>query len=112
VRCVRQGHSLAITPDGPRGPRQKVKPGVLVAAQLTGAPIIPVTSGASTGWWPGHWDRFLIPKLFATVHVHYGEPITVPRLASEQELEQQAAELETVLNRMTDQVDQAARGPA
>ena len=109
VRSVRQGRSLAITPDGPRGPMQTVKPGILVAAQMTGAPIIPTTSSASRGWWPGRWDRFLIPKPFATVCVRYGEPFEVPRSATEQEINQRARELESVLNRLTEEADQAVR---
>ncbi len=67
VRHVRAGRSLAVTPDGPRGPREVMKPGALLAAQLTGAPIIPASGGASRGWWFGSWDRFLVPKPFSRV---------------------------------------------
>ncbi|MGH7468141.1 MAG: lysophospholipid acyltransferase family protein [Longimicrobiales bacterium] len=109
VRHVRKGDSLAITPDGPRGPMQKMKSGVLLAAQLTGAPIIPITASATSGWWPGNWDRLLIPKPFSTVHVRYGEPFLVARSADEAGIAQRNRELELVLNRMTDEVDRAAR---
>jgi lysophospholipid acyltransferase (LPLAT)-like uncharacterized protein len=105
IRHTRKGRSLAITPDGPRGPMQKLKPGVLVAAQLGGVPIIPTTSTATRGWWPGRWDRFLIPQPFATVHVRYGGPVHVPRNASESDIARKSAELEEVLNNMTAALD-------
>lgn len=109
VQRARSGRSLAITPDGPRGPKQKLKPGVLVAAQLTGLPIIPASAAASAGWWPGRWDRFLIPKPFSTVRVRYGEPLFVPRSADQPEIAGRAAQLEHLLNRMTAELDQAVR---
>jgi lysophospholipid acyltransferase (LPLAT)-like uncharacterized protein len=107
VRRLRAGRSLAITPDGPRGPMQKMKPGVLVAAQLSGVPIIPTTSTATAGWWPGRWDRFLIPRPFATVRVSYGEPYVVPRDADDQEIQRQTTELENRLNEMTAELDRS-----
>ena len=107
VRQLRRGHSLAITPDGPRGPMQKLKPGVLVAAQLAGVPVIPATSTADRGWWPGKWDRFLIPKPFASVRVRYAEPYFIPRNASDAEIEQHALNVEQILNQMTAELDAA-----
>jgi lysophospholipid acyltransferase (LPLAT)-like uncharacterized protein len=109
IRRVRAGRSLAITPDGPRGPMQKLKPGVLIAAQLTGVPIIPITCAATAGWWPGRWDRFLIPRPFATVRVRYGEPHLVPRNADEEEIQRRTSELERQLNEMTAEVDKLVR---
>jgi lysophospholipid acyltransferase (LPLAT)-like uncharacterized protein len=107
VRTVRRGHSLAITPDGPRGPMQKLKPGVLLAAQLAGAPIIPATATATRGWWPGRWDRFLIPKPFASVRVRYAEPYFIPRAAGDAEIIQHALRVEQILNEMTADIDVA-----
>ena len=105
VRETRKGHSLAITPDGPRGPRQKMKPGVLVAAQLSGLPIIPVSATADSGWWPERWDRFLVPKPFAHVRIRYAPAHWVPRDAGEADLERIGGELEEQLNRMTTELD-------
>lgn len=105
VRRVRAGQSIAITPDGPRGPRQQVQPGVIVAAQLTGVPIIPIVAGCTRAWWPGGWDRFCIPKPFSRVMVVYGEPRRVPREAGEGELQALRTELERDLNVMMEQVD-------
>lgn len=105
VRRVRAGQSIAITPDGPRGPRQQVQPGVIVAAQLTGVPIIPIVAGCTRAWWPGGWDRFCIPKPFSRVMVVYGEPRRVPREAGEGELQALRTELERDLNVMIEEVD-------
>lgn len=107
VRHLRNGRSLAITPDGPRGPREKLKPGPLLAAQLTGAPIIPVASGASRASFFGGWDRFLIPHPFARLQIAYGEPVYVPRRADEAELQAVADEVEGRLGGLMRRVDQA-----
>lgn len=87
IRHVKQGRSLAITPDGPRGPREKMKPGPVIIAQRTGAPIIPVVSGASRASYFGGWDRFLIPHPFARLQIAYGEPVFVPRRADEAQIQ-------------------------
>lgn len=105
VKAARAGESLAITPDGPRGPRQRLQPGVITAAQLTGLPIIPIACGASRAWWPGGWDRFCVPKPFARVRVMYGATRRVARDASEEDLRQHARELELELNDMIRKAD-------
>lgn len=105
VRRIRAGHDLAITPDGPRGPRQKMKPGALLAAQLSGAPIVPLSGGCDRAWWFEGWDRFLVPKPFATVRLAYGKPHVIPRDADDAELERRGAALEETLDRLTEEVD-------
>lgn len=110
VRHARAGRSLAITPDGPRGPRQKLKPGVLLAAQLTGAPLVPVAAAASRGWWLGKWDRFLVPRPFARIHVLYGTPICVPRELQGQSLEEWSGRVEETLNELMLRADDRVRG--
>ena len=77
AREVDAGYDLAITPDGPRGPAHSVAPGALVIAQRTGAPLVPLAAWASSAWHLKSWDRFMIPKPFARVHVVYGAPITI-----------------------------------
>ena len=71
-------HSLAITPDGPRGPAERVKPGLVFLASRTGFPIVPVASAARPAWRLRSWDGFRVPKPFARVLVAYGTPIPVP----------------------------------
>jgi hypothetical protein len=106
VRHLRAGRSLAMTPDGPRGPREKMKPGPLLAAQLTGAPIIPVVSGASRASYFGGWDRFMIPHPFARLQIAYGEPVYVPRRADEGQMEAISAEVEARLGVLMKRVDE------
>ena len=105
ARQIRAGRSVAITPDGPRGPRQKLQLGIIAAARMTGAPILPVVAGCKRAWWPGTWDRFCVPKPFSRVLLRYGELRYVPRDAGEAEMQRIGAELEAELNAMLEAVD-------
>jgi lysophospholipid acyltransferase (LPLAT)-like uncharacterized protein len=105
VRKVRAGSSLAITPDGPRGPRETLKPGALQVARLTGAPVIPVMAGTRRAWWVEGWDRFLIPKPFARIRVALGEPLFIDEDTSLGALARQAKELEQQLRELKARVD-------
>ena len=77
VRELRAGRSVAFTPDGPRGPRRALKPGVVAAAQRGGGVIVPIHARADRAWRLDSWDRFLIPKPAARVTVVYGRPFQV-----------------------------------
>ena len=105
VRHLRAGRPVGLTPDGPRGPAQQMKHGPLVAAQLAGVPVLPVTAAADRAWWFGTWDRFLVPQPFARVLIRYGEPMDVPRTATGPELEGIASQVGRVLNELTAQAD-------
>jgi lysophospholipid acyltransferase (LPLAT)-like uncharacterized protein len=102
---VRDGRSLAITPDGPRGPREQMKPGPVLIAQRTGAPIIPVAASASRGWYFGGWDRFLVPRPFARCRIEYGEPVHVPRRLDEAGVRGTMGEVESRLAALMRRVD-------
>ncbi len=112
IRALREGMPVALTPDGPRGPRQKMKMGPIRAAWKTGVPILPVSAGATSAWYFGKWDRFLVPKPFAWIPVALGEPVHVDESATEDEMNVIASELEARLNRLTEVVDEAARARA
>jgi lysophospholipid acyltransferase (LPLAT)-like uncharacterized protein len=77
VRELQSGCSVAFTPDGPRGPRRELKPGVVAAAQRGGGVIVPVHARADRAWRLDSWDQFLIPKPGARVTVTYGRPFEV-----------------------------------
>jgi lysophospholipid acyltransferase (LPLAT)-like uncharacterized protein/tetraacyldisaccharide-1-P 4'-kinase len=77
IRAGQAGHTLAFTPDGPRGPRRRCKPGVIKAAAETGLPIIPVSIAVRRGVRLDSWDRFLIPAPGAMVYASYGPPMWV-----------------------------------
>lgn len=77
VRELQEGHEVAITPDGPRGPAATFASGALVAAQRSDSFILPVAASADRAWRLRSWDRFMIPKPFARVTVAYGAPAKV-----------------------------------
>src|SRR5438034_11364286 len=74
VRYLRQGGEVALTPDGPRGPAERMKPGALAAAQHANALVIAAGARASSAWWIESWDRFCLPRPFAWVDVTYSAP--------------------------------------
>jgi len=98
IQIVKQGWDLGITPDGPRGPRQQAKPGVLAVSRKTGAWLVPVCVAYSRAWKLRSWDEMLVPKPFSKVCVHYGEPFRVATAQEEDSLhlflEKQMNELE------------------
>ncbi len=75
----RAGFDLAITPDGPRGPRGSAAPGTAVVAARSDLPVVAIGVGASRAWRARSWDRFLVPKPFATVWIVYGPPLRFSR---------------------------------
>ena len=87
VRATRHGHDNAITPDGSRGPLYEVKGGLILAAQLAGKPLLPVSFEYSSAWRLKGWDRFFIPKPFSRITVILGDLYTVKRTSSEEEFE-------------------------
>jgi hypothetical protein len=74
IRAVKDDWDFGITPDGPKGPRQQLKPGVLALARKTGAWIVPVGIAFDRKWELGTWDALVIPKPFAACTVRFGEP--------------------------------------
>jgi lysophospholipid acyltransferase (LPLAT)-like uncharacterized protein len=77
VRSLRGGAEVALTPDGPRGPAERVKPGALAAAQHAKALVIAVGARPSSAWWIRSWDRFCVPKPFAMIDVAYSAPFAI-----------------------------------
>ena len=93
---LKSGKRCAITPDGPRGPRRELKPGVLSLARVTGAPVVPFAFAAEHCWRLRSWDRFIIPKPFSRAVFVYGNPIRVKPQGGEEELKLIQAELDRV----------------
>jgi hypothetical protein len=104
-----EGHSLAITPDGPRGPAERVKPGIVYLASRTGFPVLPVASAASSEWRLRSWDGFRIPRPFARVGVAHGEPIAVPHAVEETEVESWCRRIEDAIHDATREAERLAR---
>jgi lysophospholipid acyltransferase (LPLAT)-like uncharacterized protein len=84
---------IVITPDGPRGPRYRVQPGVLRLAQATGRPIVTITTYVRWKWVFKSWDRFQLPLPFSRCELVTGEPIFVPPDATEADLEKLAGQV-------------------
>jgi lysophospholipid acyltransferase (LPLAT)-like uncharacterized protein len=109
VRMMREGHSLFITPDGPRGPRMRLNKGIIDIARISGMPILPAAIGMSRGKELDTWDRFVVPALFSRVIVRWGEPIHVSR---ESDAAAVAAQLESALTTLQLAADSAVNRSA
>lgn len=102
VRAVRGVHqaiakeliSPAITPDGPRGPRFKMKPGAIFAAQISRKPVVPIAYAARPARVLRTWDKFVIPFPFAKVRIAIGEPYFPERKLDEEQMQAAQHELE------------------
>jgi lysophospholipid acyltransferase (LPLAT)-like uncharacterized protein len=96
-----RGHDLALTPDGPRGPRYLVQEGVISTAQLTGLPIVPVAYYLSWKIRIKSWDHFQIPLPFTRCEITTAAAIRVPREANAAAREALRKRLEEELQRIT-----------
>ena len=105
VRALQRGYDVAIAPDGPRGPRCKVQPGVIHVAKLSGRPLFPFTFSATPRTVLHTWDRFIIPFPFSRGVVIWGEPIWVDHTEGEKEMKQKAFLLEKRLQEITERAD-------
>jgi len=92
-----RGYDLAVTPDGPRGPCYAVQEGVIALAQVTGLAIIPYSCQVDWKIRVKSWDRFQIPLPFSHCEMTFGEPIRVPRQATDAERAQLGEQLRAVL---------------
>ncbi len=88
--------STVVSPDGPRGPAFKCKPGAILLAQMSGRPIVPMSYAAARAWLV-HWDRSVLPVPFTRVVIAIGEPRTVPRVLDAAALQAWQLELEGLL---------------
>ena len=87
-RWIEKGHDVAITPDGPRGPRYVAKEGAVSLSQITGVPIVPVEIRIHGKARLRSWDAFQIPLPFARCHLRFCEPIYVDRNTSGEQREE------------------------
>jgi lysophospholipid acyltransferase (LPLAT)-like uncharacterized protein len=102
-RVLAEGRSVAITPDGPRGPRRVAQSGVARLARLTGTPVIPVGVAVSRAHRLGSWDRMIFPLPFGRGAIVYAAPV----LPGEAETEE--AMLARIAAGMSEAADEAAR---
>jgi lysophospholipid acyltransferase (LPLAT)-like uncharacterized protein len=96
-----RGYDLAITPDGPRGPRYLVQDGVMSLAQVTALPIVPFAFYAQRKIQVRSWDRFQIPLPFTLCEMKFGAPIRVPREVTDAEREGLRQKVEWTLRELS-----------
>ena len=105
LRVLKGGGYVAISPDGPRGPRMRVQPGIIALARLSGAPIVPITFGVSRRAVANSWDRFVIALPFSRGVYVWGPPLHVAADADDSARERARIILEERLNALTAEAD-------
>ena len=105
LRTLRKGDVMLVTPDGPRGPRHEASPGIATLARLSGASVVPFSYSASRAIEFNSWDKFLLPLPFAKNVFVWGEPLSLPSDATEDQQSEFIKRLETSLCQLTDQAN-------
>jgi lysophospholipid acyltransferase (LPLAT)-like uncharacterized protein len=100
VDLLNQNYSLAITPDGPKGPVAKMKAGVVVAAKRSSVPLFLIGIGIKNKFILKSWDKFEIPKPFTKVNVVYSDPILISNTINSEEISAKLEEYEKLLNEL------------
>lgn len=101
VDRAQKGWDIAITPDGPQGPKYQVQEGVITAAQLTGLPILPIGYELTSKWTAKSWDQFQIPQPFAACKVRTASPFYVPRCINKETRKTIQTQLQSSMNSIT-----------
>jgi len=96
-RAMEAGYIMAITPDGPRGPRYSISPGVIKLAQITGGLILPIHVTYSSYWQLKTWDGFMIPKPFSRIHITFDVLHEVPATVVAETFENARIHLEQMM---------------
>lgn len=99
---------VALTVDGPKGPRRVVKPGISIVSARSGFPVVPFAVTASKGWRFKSWDRFVLPKPFARILVACGDPIAPPQNKERAAIEKQRADIDEQLNSLQEKLEKEA----
>ncbi|HNW91898.1 MAG TPA: DUF374 domain-containing protein [bacterium] len=102
--------TVAFTPDGPRGPRERVQGGIIRVAAMTGAPIVTMAAVAAPCRRLKSWDRFRVPFPWSKFHVRLGQPFTVPRGVTPEQEEEYRLRLEQALNDLTAEAEKSLPG--
>ncbi len=116
VRLIGDGNTVGITPDGPRGPRMRAGDGAIALARLSGAVLIPAAAATSRRRVLSTWDRLIVPLPFSRGACVWGDPITVTKDDTAEDLERLRKQFEdsliAVSNRADSLVGQTAIAPA
>lgn len=96
-KALRENFDACITPDGPRGPRQVIQPGIVKLAETSGAPIVPIHVEYSSSRELDTWDRFALPAPGSKVRVIFDHALAVPPGLSEDGFEAVRRRLERIM---------------
>ena len=108
-----RGKHIIFTPDGPCGPRRKLKQGAAYIAAQTGRRLMPGAFVVKRGWRiQGGWTDLLIPMPFTTIYIITGEPITIPAEVSRKELAQYVTMAQDAMDRLNVEAEQICTGKA
>ncbi len=102
AEVIARGKDVVITPDGPRGPAYELGQGIIYLAQQSAAAVVPVNMEYSSCWRVKSWDRFILPKPFATVRVIIGPPHRVGATSNEEEFEQERQRLQAAMMQLVE----------
>lgn len=102
---ARGNYGICMSPDGPGGPSLRVQDGALYFAKMSGAPIIPVCYTASRAWVQNRWDRYLVALPFSKILCNIGNPVFVPRKATDEEFEKIRKDLEDFMVKQVHDLD-------
>lgn len=105
LKFLKSGRCVGITPDGPKGPRMRASNGIVNVAKLAGVPILCATFSTRRRRLLGSWDRFAVALPFSAGVFVWADPITVPRDASDEELNRLRLAVEDRLNTITAEAD-------
>ena len=97
------GTHIVITPDGPRGPVYEMGRGVIFLAQKTNADVVPASVEFSRSWRLRSWDRFMIPRPFATVRVILGSRMRIADTADDEEFEAERLRLQNAVMELVEE---------
>ncbi|MBL9151204.1 MAG: lysophospholipid acyltransferase family protein [Verrucomicrobiales bacterium] len=99
VEWIQSGYDIVVTPDGPRGPRYRLAPGLIRLSQRTGAPILPIRIEYESAWvFHKSWDRFRLPKPFSRVRVVLEPYQSIDPAADGDTFEAERQRIERILN--------------
>ena len=111
LKSLKDGQSIGITPDGPRGPRMRASSGVVNVAKMAGVPVIPCAFGIQKRKHLKSWDRFCVAYPFSKGVFVWGDPIEIPKSAKGDELDHWRLVVEEQLTQITDQADHLTGHP-
>lgn len=107
IKALKNQACIVITPDGPRGPRQRLNQGSIRLAKITGAPLLPCLFSVSRRKQFKSWDRFVFPLPFGRGKIYWGTPRTIPAESSEIDLEALRLSIEDEMNILMAEADKA-----